>query len=551
MYGKFQPLRLLFFVLGFAVITGFSGGCSPEQYKADADKEVYQIIDDKWQDDFGVKANYIVSDSNAVSSPEDIPVEKVIPPSGVISLSEAVAIATKYNRTYKTRKERLYRSALDLTGTRYQYAVKWFGTIDGTYTDDKSESVGGDYDDVSIEPGGRGHSVGVNKQSLFLDGALFNVGIAVDWVRFLTGDPRTSLGSILSGDVTIPLLGRGFKKDQEDFTQAERNVLYQIRDFNRYRKQFIVDIVDQYYNILERRANVINAEDSYKRLLESKKRLEIEVGTGAKAPSDVDETEQDVLSAESSWVTDQQLYEGLLDEFKVTLTLPTDAEIELDPNELKALENIGISPVDYTTEMAIETARHWRLDLANRADTVEDAERRLELEAEGLGLQLDFTSSMNVGSTPETQVERLEFHKGIYSLGLEADLPFDRKAQRNNYRRSLLDLELAIREYEDYEDGIELDMRSTLRGLRAKADQYRIQQMALVLAQRRKDTQEMLLSIGQGETRLLLDAEGAILSAQNRVMSALVNHAVAKLGFYRDVGILQVKPDGMWEAQEQ
>ena len=94
-------------------------------------------------------------------------------------------------------------------------------------------------------------------------------------------------------------------------------------------------------------------------------------------------------------------------------------------------------------------------------------------------------------------------------------------------------------------------MRSALRDLRAKADQYRIQQMALVLAQRRKNTQEMLLSIGQGETRLLLEAEGALTRAQNTVMSALVAHSVAKLGFYRDVGVLQVKPDGMWETKEQ
>ena len=130
-------------------------------------------------------------------------------------------------------------------------------------------------------------------------------------------------------------------------------------------------------------------------------------------------------------------------------------------------------------------------------------------------------------------------------------MPFSRVSERNAYREALITLEQAIREYENDEDNIELDMRSALRDLRAKADQYRIQQMALVLAKRQLDTQEMLLSIGQGETRLLLVAQGAITRAQNTVMSALVNHAVAKLGFYRDVGVLQIKPDGMWEAQEQ
>jgi outer membrane protein TolC len=545
MYGKFKPLKLLFFVLVFAIISSFTVGCSPEQYKADADKEVYKIIDEKWEDGFGEKANYIISDCNTVISTIDIPVEKVIPPSGVISLSEAVAIATKYNRTYKSRKETLYQSALSLTGTRYTYAIKWFGTIDGTYTDDKSAG-----DDVTIQT-----STETSKRGLLLDGVVYNASIAVDWLRFLTGDPRTSLGSILSGDVTIPLLGSGAgKAAQENLTQAERNVLYQIRSFNRYRKQFIVDIVDQYYNILERRANVVNAENNYNSLLESKKRLEIEVGTGTKAPSDVDETEQQLLSAENSWVRAQQTYEGALDQFKVTLTLPTDADVVLDPNELLALEKIGIKQVDYTTEMAIETARQWRLDLANSADAVEDAERKLVLAAEGLGVQLDLygdTGTAGIQSEPKTKVEKLQFHESAYRLGFEADLPFDRVAERNAYRERLIDLEQAIREYENDQDNIELGMRAALRDLKAKAEQYRIQQMALVLARRRKDTQEMLLSIGQGSTRLLLDAQSALLRAQNDVTNALVAHAVAKLGFYRDVGILQVKPDGMWEAQEQ
>ncbi len=550
MYGKFQPVKLLFCVVGIAVISYFTGGCSPEQYKADADKEVYQIIDEKWQDEFGVKANYIINDCNTVSSPIDIPVEKVIPPSGVISLKEAVAIATKYNRTYISRKETLYRSALSLTGTRYNYAIQWFGTIDGTYTDNKSDG-----DDVQIDGSTR-----VNKQSLFLDGVLYNVGIMLDWTRFLTGDPQTSLGSILSGDVTIPLLGSGAGKvAQENLTQAERNVLYQIRTFNRYRKQFIVDIIDQYYNILEIRANLINEENSYNRLIESKKRLEIEVETGSKAPSDVDEVEQDVLTAESNLVRARQSYDGLLDQFKVTLTLPTDAEIVLDPNELKALEDIGITPVDYTPEMAIETARQWRLDLANRADAIEDAERKLVLAAEGLGIQLDLwgdtgaraNSGIGISSEPETRVGRLQFHESVYRVGFAADLPFSRVSERNDYREKLIDLEQALRDYENDVDNIELGMRAALRDLQAKAEQYRIEKMALVLAQRRLDTQKMLLSIGQGETRLLLDAEGALLRAQNQVMSRLVAHAVAKLGFYRDVGILQVKPDGMWETKEQ
>jgi hypothetical protein len=56
-----------------------------------------------------------------------------------------------------------------------------------------------------------------------------------------------------------------------------------------------------------------------------------------------------------------------------------------------------------------------------------------------------------------------------------------------------------------------------------------------------------LLQAGRVTTRDLLESQDALLEAQNSVTAALVDHAIAKLSFFRDVGILQVKPDGMWE----
>jgi hypothetical protein len=48
-------------------------------------------------------------------------------------------------------------------------------------------------------------------------------------------------------------------------------------------------------------------------------------------------------------------------------------------------------------------------------------------------------------------------------------------------------------------------------------------------------------------TRDLLDSQDALLEAQNSVTTVLLDYAIAKLSFFRDVGILQVRPDGMWE----
>jgi outer membrane protein TolC len=539
MLRKIRLKTFLCRVLGIAVILGL-GGCSPEHYKAEADKEVYEIIDRKWQDDIGHKSNYIISDSNIPPPPDDIRIELAVPASGVISLAQAVAIATAYNREYQGRKEQLYLKALDLTLARHQFARQWFGTVDAKYNRDS--------EDEKVDSG-----AGVGFQQLLADGAKISINIAMDWTRFLTGDPRTSLASILSAEASQPLLrGRGRQVVQENLTQAERDVLYQIRSFNRYRKDFVVSIADDYYSVLEMKANVTNAENSYYRLVESKKRLEIEVEAGTARPFDVDEAEQQALSAENRWVQAQQSYERALDEFKVTLSLPPDAEIELDENELKALEEIGIIEPGYELDEAVETAFLRRLDLANSKDRTDDAARKVMLAADGLGIELNLVGSAGVGSTPETDFDRLQFHRGNYSLGLESnDLGLDRKAERNAYREALIALEQQQRQYEIDRDRMELDVRQALRSLKAEAERYRIQKMALGLAERRLETQKLLLEIGQGNVRLLLESEGALLGAQNDVTSALVAHAIAKLGFFRDIGILQIRPDGMWEQQVQ
>jgi outer membrane protein TolC len=540
--NSLQKIRLVAFlcrVFGIVAIFGLAG-CSPQHYKAKADKEVYEIIDSKWSDDLGNRSNYIINDSNIPPGPDDIQVELAVPDSGVITLAQAIAIATKYNREYQSRKEDLYLKALDLTLTRHQFARQWFGTVDARYNSNS--------EDENVDAGG-----GLGFQQLLADGARISIDIAMDWTRFLTGDPRTSLASILSAEASQPLLrGSGREIVQENLTQAERDVLYQIRSFNRYRKDFVVSIADNYYRVLEQKANVTNAENSYKRLLESRKRLEIEVEAGSARPFDVDEAEQRALNAENQWVQAQLSYERALDEFKITLSLPPDAKVELDENELKALEEIGIIEPGYGLDEAVETAFLRRLDLANSKDKVDDATRKVVVAADNLGIDLDLVGSAGVSSTPETKFERMQFHEGDYSFGLRSnDLGLDRKAERNEYRKALITLERQKRQYDLDTDRIELDVRQALRELRSEAERYRIQKIALGLAERRLETQKMLLEIGQSDVRLLLESEGALLEAQNDVIRALVSHAIAKLSFFRDIGILQVRPDGMWEQQVQ
>ena len=516
------------------VIVGTIAGCrSPEKYKAQADKEVYNIIDNKWRSDFGQKTNYKISDTD----PNEFRPVRFIPPKKVLTLQQAVELATKYNREYQSQKESLYLSALDLTLTRHQYAMQWFGTVDAEYL--KAAGV----EDNTI-----GSEAGFNQTLLLGKGIKVGAGLAIDWVRFLSGDSHTTLGSVLSATLEVPLLGNGAGKTElENLTQAERNVLYRIRSFNRYRKTFVVDIINDYYRVLQQEERVAISEASYQRQIENTNQLRMEVEVGQRAQSDADEAEQRLLTVRNNLVSAQQNYAQALDSFKIRLSLPTDIDIRLDPNELIALETIGISQPEYDAEDAIEMALTRRLDLANSKDELDDAKRKLTLATEGLGVQLNLIGSADADSQPDTNIDRIQFHEGTYSLGLEADLPLDRKAERNAYREALISIQQRQRGFDEDVDRIKLDVRQAFRDLEETSENYRIQKAALELAERRVEEQKLLLEYGRGTIRLLLETEDDLVEAQNNVTDALVRHTDAKMSFFRDIGILEVRPDGMWE----
>lgn len=536
MVCNFRLTTLLHRCLCAAVIAGAVGACSTEHYKGEADKEVYKIIDSKWKDSFGQKANYTITD--VPPSPNDLQIEKVVPPSGVLNLTQAVAIATAHNRDYQKQKETLYLTALDLTLARHQFARQWFATFDGGYAKDS--------DDERVNSGGE---VGFNQ--VLADGAKVGASIALDWTRFLTGDPRTSLGSVLSATITQPLLrGSGRKIVQENLTQAERDALYQIRSFNRYRKAFVVSIVTDYYHVLQQRDRVINAENNYNRRIELRKRSELEAEVGRTPPFEADQAKQRELDARDSYIRAKQAYQQLLDEFKIRLSLPTDANVQLDQNELKALKTIGLHTLDHELDTATETALLTRLDLANSKDKIDDAARKVMVAADGLGAELNLIGTAEVGSTEKTKPARLQFHKGSYAFGLEADLPLDRKAERNAYREALIVLQQLQREYDNDVANVKLQVRQAYRQLKEAQERYETQEKSLDLAQKRVEGTSLAWEYRRARTRDLLESQDALLRAENDLMAALVDYTIAKLNFFRDVGILQVRPDGMWEQKQ-
>ena len=74
------------------------GGCSRDHFKADADQEAYEILDDKWAPEIGTQANVRISD--VAPAAEDLYVELDLSSEEIhiLSLADSVALATANNR---------------------------------------------------------------------------------------------------------------------------------------------------------------------------------------------------------------------------------------------------------------------------------------------------------------------------------------------------------------------------------------------------------------------------------------------------------------------
>lgn len=61
---------------------------------------------------------------------------------------------------------------------------------------------------------------------------------------------------------------------------------------------------------------------------------------------------------------------------------------------------------------------------------------------------------------------------------------------------------------------------------------------------------DLLLQAGRAEIRDLLEAQGALLSAQNSLTGAVVNYRMQELELQSNLGVLAVSADGIWQEMD-
>lgn len=505
------------FLITFVLLTS----CSPKYYEKSADKEVYEIIK--------TKEEKIKKEKMPIKLSEEIQKETVI-----LSLKDALIIASNKNRDYQTVKENVYLSVLDLTYQRYLFTPRITLTGDINWNKNDEEKINS--------------NLNLNLIQKLSQGAEISINIGEVILKYLTGDKEKAFQSILSLNLFQPLFkGAGRKIALEDLIQSERNVVYQIRDFLRYQKSFSIDITRDYLNLLLYKKRMENYYTNYINLKTARERIEMLSDAGRIATFQVDQARQNEYSAYQRWIDSQNLYSTGLDSFKIKLGMPPSVKLVLEDPKLEDLLEKTLPEVKLNISEYINFALENRLDLITEYEKVEDAKRKVEIALNNLKNEINLSGKVeSIGEQKERP--NIDINEPEYNVGIDFNIPFNKLPYRNEYKKALIEYERRKRNFEEKVDRIKKEIIDSYRNLISAYQSYNTQLNSLKLAERRVESTDLLLQAGRATTRDFLEAQEAYISAKNSVANSITNFIIEYLNFLYLTEKLEVDENGIMKG---
>lgn len=510
-------------------------GCSAAVYRAEADQQVYGILQSA--------AHRVTGHAKIfhIDRPVDTLRQRLVTSKEpvTLSLTQALDVAAENSREFQRQKELLYLVGLALTGEQHEFALRFASSPSANV---RGEGVNSGDDKIFLDFQ-EDLSASMNTES----GGTLVASFFNSWFRDILTTGGWAADSIMSITFTQPLMrGFGERIAREPLTQAERNVIYAMRTFERFRSGFAIDIVSEYYDVLSAGEDLRSLKQNLASLELDQKRIQALYDNDRANITDLDRAKQSVLVAKNRVVVGEARLESTRDRFKFTLGLPVDANVRVDPREFENLKHLHVDKNMPDEATLIRIALERRFDYQTSLDEVADAGRRVYVAEDALRSSLDFSSAIDVPSEPDQPV-KFDFENLTWAAGFDLDLALDKLIERNAYRSSLISLDTAIRARERSEDQVKTDVRESLRQLRSSFESYEIQLVSVQVASRRvKQTEAFQAANFGGVTTLdVLDAKESLVNAEIALTQARVTYAIARLALLRDVEALPLEPKGL------
>lgn len=440
----------------------------------------------------------------------------------IFTLEDALAYAQLHRREYQTAKEDLYLAALALTLEQHLWTPIFSSdlrTVYGNYGEAQ------DFDQAMRFVADLGVA-----QRLPYGGEFTAKAIAT-----LIRDVGQSITAEEGGDITlglnIPFLRGAGHVARERLIQLERDLTYAVRTFERFRRQQLVRVAQEYFALLLAKQTLINTEASYENSEFDFQRAKALEATGKTTPLDTALVEDRMLTAQNSVELNRENFRSATDQFKLLIGMPLDTPLERE--NLSSIESIeeqiekgefpllvrplAVDDEDYAVSVAV--AR--RLDLLSARDEIADARRGVSVSRNAMLPDLDWNSTLTFDTDPEHyNVGAYHFERANWRSELLLSLPLERTAERNALRRSLIDLRRAQRSEHDLSEVIRTEVRSAVNRVLLAERSLLIQQRRVASAERRQEYAVIQFNEGDITNREKVEAEVGLLDALNGLSGA-------------------------------
>ena len=346
----------------------------------------------------------------------------------VLDMAGAMQMAYLHSTDYQRELEDLYLSALDVSFERFRFEAQFFGGNDTTYTAD-GRVRGGTSTRSSLTT-----ATDLQMRRLFTTGGELVVGLANSIIWQFAGATTDNTTTLLDFSLVQPLLRAGGRaRVMERLTVSERGLLANVRQMERFRRGFFVEITTGgdagpgpsrqggffggsglegfsgvggggfgrvgssggggftggagareaggYLGILQEQQRIRNQETNVVALGESVAQLESSFLAGRIDRFQVDLARQALYNAQSVLMSSKSGYQDRLDNFVRDLGLPPDLKARVEDKILDqfnlispALQSLqrSLSEIQLSAGEMIQTYRDAQEPPANASARVEE-----------------------------------------------------------------------------------------------------------------------------------------------------------------------------------
>lgn len=458
------------------------------------------------------------------------------------SLEGMLAYALKHGRDLQNAKEDLYLAALDLTLERHLWTPRFMAGLETTF-----DGIGDDAAPTGFDRAMRTVSDVSVRQELPFGGFLTAQAIHTLTRQVSDMVDQGSTGQVILS-ANLPLLRGAGPVAYENRYQRERNLIYAVRTFERFRRAFVVGIATDYFNLQQAKAAIANTYKSFQNRENDWEKADFIHKMGrSRDIAEAPRAKANFRSAEAALVSAKERYATSLDRFKIRIGMPVDRLLDVVDQDLdESARAVDDLMPDIRETVAVETAVRYRLDLLNSFDQLDDFRRGVLNAKNAILPDLTLSGSYVADSDADRQQPaRLREERATWQAALSLSMS-DRREETTAYRRTLVVLRREERNHAEFVDIVRSDVRRAARRIDQEASLQQIQLANRAENATRLDAARAQVDLGRSTNQDVVDAENELLRAENALAQAIANHRRAILEFRRDTGTLRVTDSGRW-----